>query len=474
MKIYFMGICGTAMGNIAVMLKSAGHEICGSDTGVYEPMKSVLENAGIEICESWSVERLKKIKPDLVVVGNVISRMNVEIEWLLKTRAFEFTSLAELIGSRVIGSRASLVVSGTHGKTTTTTISAFLLSRQNPETGWMIGGVPKDLPSGSNLGSEDAPFAIEGDEYDTAFFDKRSKFIHYRPRVLLINNIEFDHADIFRDLTDVKRTFTHVRRIVSGDGLIVENGDDANIASLEKTPWVRRVKVGFGDGCDLKISDFKEERFGSSFKLSFGGKSKIIEWSLQGEFNARNAAMAIMGVAAISGFENPLDLDLEALKSFGGVKRRQEVILDTQDVVAVEDFGHHPTAIAGTIKSLRERFAGFEIYAAFEPRSNTAKMNIFEDEFARSLSGADKVYIAHIHNVEKMDEKKRMETSRLAQKGGEKFAAFASNEKLLETLSCDVDCAVKSGKKVLCAFFSNGSFDGVHKKFASLFSEERR
>ncbi|MBR6388704.1 MAG: Mur ligase [Opitutales bacterium] len=470
MKIYFMGICGTAMGNIAVMLKNIGHEISGADTGVYEPMKSVLENAGIEICEGWDVERLKKISPDLVVVGNVISRMNVEIEWLLQTRAFEFTSLADLIGSKIIGSRPALVVSGTHGKTTTTTIATYLLSRQNSGTGWMIGGVPKDLPGGSNFGSAGAPFVIEGDEYDTAFFDKRSKFIHYRPRVLLINNIEFDHADIFRDLYDVKRTFTHVRRVVAGGGVIVENGDDQNIATLEPTPWVRRVKVGFGENCDLKISDFCEARFGSSFNLTFGGRSEKIEWGLQGEYNARNAAMAIMGVASILNLENPLDLDLSALASFGGVKRRQDVILDTPNVVAIEDFGHHPTAIAGTIKSLRERFAGFKIYAAFEPRSNTAKMNIFEDEFAKSLSLADKVCIAHIHNIEKLNPQTRMDTFRLAQKGGEKFCAFNSNEELLNALVSDVVGAESRGEKALCVFFSNGSFDGVHKKFAQIFA----
>ena len=334
----------------------------------------------------------------------------------------------------------------------------------------MIGGVPKDLPGGSNFGLADAPFVIEGDEYDTAFFDKRSKFIHYRPRVLLINNIEFDHADIFRDLYDVKRTFSHVRRIVSGGGAIVENGDDQNIASLEPTPWVRRVKVGFGENCDLKISEFKEARFGSSFVLNFGGKSKKIEWGLQGEYNARNAAMAVMGVASILGLENPLDLDLGALSSFGGVKRRQDVILDTPNIVAIEDFGHHPTAIAGTLKSLRERFAGFKIYAAFEPRSNTAKMNIFEDEFASSLKNADKVYIAHIHNIEKLNAQRRMDTFRLAQKGGENFAAFDSNERLLNALVSDVETAAACGEKIVCAFFSNGSFDGVHKKFAQIFA----
>ena len=469
MKIYFMGICGTAMGNIAVMLKNIGHEISGADTGVYEPMKSVLENAGIEICEGWDVERLKKISPDLVVVGNVISRMNVEIEWLLQTRAFEFTSLADLIGSKIIGSRPALVVSGTHGKTTTTTIASYLLSQIDPGTGWMIGGVPKDLPGGSNFGSAGSPFAIEGDEYDTAFFDKRSKFIHYRPRVLLINNIEFDHADIFRDLYDVKRTFTHVRRVVSGGGAIVENGDDENIASLEPTPWVKRVKVGFEAGSDLRISDFKEGEFGSSFVLNFGGASKKIEWGLQGEFNARNAAMAIAGVAEILGVQNPLGLkSLSSLQNFGGVRRRQELILRGEKVCAIEDFGHHPTAIAKTLKSVRERFRGRKIFACFEPRSNTAKTNVFEAEFAESLKLADRAYIGFC-NSKKIADEKRMDTSRLAKIGGENFAAFESNGALLERLVSD---AKAESAKIACVFFSNGSFDSIHKKFAEIFAEK--
>ena len=465
MKIYFMGICGTAMGNIAVMLKSVGHEVCGSDKGVYEPMKGVLTRAGIEIFDGFDARRLEALKPDLVVVGNVVSRLNPEIEWLLNSRAFKFTSLAELIGSKIIDSRPSLVVSGTHGKTTTTAIAAFLLSKLDSATGWLIGGVPKNLPGGSNFGSENSPFVIEGDEYDTAFFDKRSKFIHYRPRVLLINNIEFDHADIFRDLQDVKRTFTHLRRIVAGVGCIVENADDENIASLEPTPWVARVRVGLSENSDLKISDFKESRFGSSFKLSFAGKTKELSWGLQGIYNARNAAMALMGVSKILAMESPLDLDLNLLKNFEGVSRRQEILLDAPNLCVVEDFGHHPTAIACTLKSLRERFEGYELYACFEPRSNTAKTNIFEPEFAEALKLADRVFIGAV-NAPKIPEQRRMNTSRLAVLGGGAFEAFSSNEELLENLLKRVElCA---DKKILCVFFSNGSFDSIHKKFVQL------
>ncbi len=463
-----MGICGTAMGNIAVMMKAIGHEICGTDTAVYEPMKGVLERAGIEIFDGWSAARLKALKPDLVVVGNVVSRMNPEIEYLWESREFPITSLAELIGNQIIATRPALVVSGTHGKTTTTSIAAYLLSKFAPNTGWMVGGVPKDLPGGSNYGDASSPFVIEGDEYDTAFFDKRSKFIHYRPKVLLINNIEFDHADIFRDLTDVKRTFTHVRRVVSGSGMIIENGDDANIASLEDTPWVKRIKVGFAPNCDLRISDFKQSADFASFKLTYAGKEKSVKWSMQGEYNARNAAMAIAGVAKILGYENLLDLDISSLENFSGIARRQEVILDNAKVCIVEDFGHHPTAIKGTIESLKQKYAGVKISACFEPRSNTAKTNIFEDDFAASLNLADKVYIGAAPKLSKTSTSKPIDTKKMAQNYGSKFSAFETNESLYEKLCSDI---LASKEKELIVFFSNGSFDGIHKRAVLKFKD---
>ena len=468
MKIYFMGVCGTAMGNVAVMMKSLGHDVSGSDTGVYEPMKGVLERAGIAIFDGWDPARLEALAPDLVVVGNVISRMNPELEWLWNGRRFPHVSLAELVGSHVIGRRPSLVVGGTHGKTTTTSIAAYLLDILAPGSGWMIGGVPRNLGAGASFGAPDSPFAIEGDEYDTAFFDKRSKFIHYRPRVLLVNNVEFDHADIFRDIADVKRTFTHVRRIVAGGGMIVENGDDANIAALEDTPWVRRMKVGFGAGCDLRISDFREDCGGSSFSLSFGGASARVGWALQGEFNARNAAMALAGVSAILGMGGPLDIDAGLLSGFRGVARRQELILDSPRVKAVEDFGHHPTAIRATLESVRRRFEGFRVYACFEPRSNTAKTNVFEREFGESLGVADMAFLGAAPGLSKIAEDRRISTARIAEAGGEGFMAFEKNEDLLATL---VENVKNSPEKIVCVFFSNGSFDGIHKKFAEIFGK---
>ena len=467
MKIYFIGICGTATGNVAILTKRLGHEVMGSDTGMYEPMKGALERAGVDAREGWDAARLDAFAPDLVVVGNAISRMNTELEFVLAAGKYDYTSLPDLIGRKLIGSRKSLVVSGTHGKTTTTTLSAYLLRANGADAGWLIGGIPANLPEGgSNLGSPDAPFAIEGDEYDSAFFDKRSKFIHYRPFVLAVNNIEFDHADIFRDLCDVKRTFTHVRRIVNPRGAIVENGDDPNIASLEPTPWTRRIKVGLGENCDVRIKDFVQSGESSSFKLVCRGREKCVEWAMQGEFNARNAAMAATGVSLVLG-RDALDIDLSSLSAFAGVKRRQEIVGHTRDMrtIAVEDFGHHPTAIRLTVESLRQKYPDYRIFACFEPRSNTAKSNVLQAEFERSLELADRAYLGFV-NAKRLDAAHKFDTFAAQARHAGRFFAFESNEKLLQKLESDTDYA----QKTVCVFFSNGSFDNIQKIFAEKIS----
>ena len=469
MKIYFIGICGTATGNVAILMKKLGHEVLGSDRGMYEPMKSALASTGVAAREGWEPGRIGDFSPDLVVVGNAVSRMNPELEYVLARPELAYTSLPALVGERLIDPRPSLVVSGTHGKTTTTAIAAFLLKSAGANPGWLIGGIPADLPEGgSNLGGPSSPFVIEGDEYDSAFFDKRSKFIHYRPRVLAVNNLEFDHADIFRDLFDVKRTFTHVRRIVSPLGAIVENGDDENIASLEPTPWVRRLKVGFGVGCDVRISGFAQSGESSSFRLSGFGVEKSVEWPLAGEFNARNAAMAIVGASLAGGFANPLAVPADCLSNFRGVRRRQEILLASAQVVAVEDFGHHPTAIALTVGSLRKKYPQFKIWACFEPRSNTAKRNVMQDSFARALASADRAFIGSA-DVSKVAPELRVDTSAMAALDPSKIRAFESNPALLESLESAVRAETAAGGKVLCAFFSNGSFDGIHRRFAEDF-----
>ena len=468
MRIYFMGICGTAMGNAALLVREQGHEVCGSDTGVYPPMSDVLADAGIEVFDGYDADRLAKLQPDRVIVGNVISRGNVEVEWLLNQSEVEFISLPQLFHDTVLIKRCPVVITGTHGKTTTSSLTAFLLSESGIDPGWLIGGVPRDLPSGAKLGS-DKPFVLEGDEYDTAFFDKRSKFIHYRPQIAVLNNLEFDHADIFRDLQDVQRSFQHFLRIIPSKGFAIINGDDANIEALLPAPWTQVITVGTGSGNDLLIADFKDGKDGASFDLIWKGTQWTrIEWSLHGLFNARNAAMAGLAAALASNLESPVDFDLSVLSRFKGVQRRQDVLYSDKRCVVLEDFGHHPTAIAGTLEGIRAAYQDRELIAVFEPRSNTSCTSIFQEAFTEALALADRVYIGAVHRAEKIATDQRLDTQKMASVlSGKGCAAMAfdSNESLMEELR--IQAPMMDGAVLL--FFTNGSFDGVQHKVVALF-----
>jgi UDP-N-acetylmuramate: L-alanyl-gamma-D-glutamyl-meso-diaminopimelate ligase len=475
MRIYFMGICGTAMGNAALLLRECGHEVLGADTGIYPPMSTTLAAAGIEILEGWSPERLEKLAPDLVVVGNAQSRGHPEVEWLLNERKIPFTSVPEILSRLLFSNRRNIVISGTHGKTTTSAMTAFLLARAGANPGWLVGGVPRDLSSGAELGGKDAPFVIEGDEYDSAFFDKRSKFLHYNPRVLVVNNVEMDHADIFRDLADVQRSFRHVSRIVPGKGWILVNGDDPGALALLPCPWTKVVTAGLAEGCDLRLADFADSPEGASFTLAWKGGAPIrVQLALNGLFNARNAAMALLSSVLIrepapEAIPALLVEGAAAISSFVGVHRRQETLVETPALVAVEDFGHHPTALACTLDALRARWPGRKVVAVFEPRSNTSVTNLFEKEFTQALAHADGALIGHVHRAEKIAPEKRLDTARVAEAlrrdGREAFAAKDSAE--VSAKLEEIALSSTAEKPVLVAFFSNGSFDGVIGRFAA-------
>jgi UDP-N-acetylmuramate: L-alanyl-gamma-D-glutamyl-meso-diaminopimelate ligase len=469
MKIYFMGICGTAMGNAALLARAAGHEVFGADAGIYPPMSHVLADAGITVHEGYDPVRLEKFAPDLVVIGNAMSRGHPEIEWLLDTRALPFMSLPAMLHEFVLKNRRNLVVCGTHGKTTTTSLAAFLLRENGRDPGYLIGGVPHDPPTGSHLGAATDPFVIEGDEYDSAFFDKRSKFIHYAPHIAVLNNLEFDHADIFRDLADVQRTFSHLTRIVPRNGFIVMNGDDENLCALGPLPWTRVVSVGKGQENDLQIVDFAETAAGASFRLVWRGTPwGEVCWSQPGLFNARNAAMAACAVGLALDGKNPAVLKLDALARFRGVKRRQEVLAATPRLTIIEDFGHHPTALAETLRSFRARFPGATLTAVFEPRSNTARTKALQAGFAIALALADEVYLGAVNRAEKLAADERFDTDAVVrQLGTQKVRAhaFADNQELLAKLSSDALVASEHSRVVV--FFTNGSFDGIIPKFTA-------
>lgn len=473
MRIYFLGICGTAMGNAALLARAAGHEVSGSDLGVYPPMSTVLAAAGITLHEGYDAARLERLAPELVVIGNALSRGNPEVEWLLDTRALPFTSLPALLADFVLKGRRNVVIAGTHGKTTTTALTAFLLRENGRDPGFLIGGVPQDPPTGNHLGAAADPFVIEGDEYDSAFFDKRSKFIHYAPHIAVLNNLEFDHADIFRDLQDVQRTFLHLARIVPRNGWIVLNGDDDNLRALGPLGWTRVVRVGTGAGNDLRIADFAETPAGASFALIWKGRPWTkVEWTQPGLFNARNAAMAACAAGlALHGQQAdvPLhSLQLGSLARFRGVKRRQELLVDRPQLKVIEDFGHHPTALAETLQSFRARFPGHEVHAAFEPRSNTSRTKVMQAGFMRALALADEVWLGAVSRAEKLKEDERFDAEAVSQHletQGVVAHSAPTNAAMLDQLLAATQAT--GPRPRLVVFFTNGSFDGIIGKYVA-------
>ena len=458
-----MGVCGTAMGNAALLARAAGHTVSGADTGVYPPMSTVLAAAGIELHEGYDAARLAKLAPDLVVVGNAMSRGNPEVEWLLDTRALAFTSLPAFLHDVVLRHRRNLVICGTHGKTTTTALAAFLLRAAGRDPGFLIGGVPRDPPTGSHLGAAGDPFVIEGDEYDSAFFDKRSKFIHYAPHVAVLNNLEFDHADIFRDVADVQRTFIHLSRIVPRNGWIVLNGDDENLRALGPMAWTRVVRVGVGEGNDVRIESFTETTEGASFALSWRGEPWArVRWGLGGLFNARNAAMAATAAGLALHPERPAALALSSLADFRGVKRRQEIRLPGERVTVIEDFGHHPTAIGETLRSLRARHPGTRLTAVFEARSNTSRTKSLQGAFQEALAQADEVYLGAVSRADRIPASERFDPPAVAaalEARGIAARFAATNADLLVALKAGTLSGGDSRRLVV--FFTNGSFDGI-------------
>lgn len=384
-----MGICGTMMSHVALLLKEMGHQVYGVDHKFMNPIAQLLKDQNVPTWEGYNVERLKTLKPDAIIVGNVISRGNVEIEFLLESKAFPFYSFPEFLEKVLFKDRNMVVVSGTHGKTTTTSALAFLLKKvSNP--GYLIGGIPHNFTTGCALGTPDAPFIIEGDEYDTAFFDKKSKFFHYWPNTLIINNIEFDHCDIFRDLQEIQRSFHQLTRLLPKNGHLIINGDDPHVNALLPCDWTQIHSVGFGDHNQWHIRNFKTKNLHIFFDLYRSNKLiyKRIEAPLLGEFNARNLAMA-----CVACYENHWEINPQYLKHFHGVKRRQTLLLKKGNLILYEDFGHHTTAIQETLKALKTSYSNYKLIAIFEPACNTSASHYFEEKATNAFASADEIWI---------------------------------------------------------------------------------
>jgi len=386
MHIHILGICGTFMGGIAALAKAAGHTVTGCDANVYPPMSTQLAGLGIDIVEGYEPGQLD-IGPDYVVVGNAMSRGNPVVEAMLNRR-IPYCSGPQWLSEHVLHSRHVLAVSGTHGKTTTSSMLAWILEDAGLEPGFLIGGIPVNFGESARFGSS-VYFVVEADEYDTAFFDKRAKFVHYRPQTLIINNLEFDHADIYRDLDAILWQFHQLMRTVPANGRVVVNGDDANVAQvIEQGCWtpVERYRAAAGAEWSGHFVDRAERRIA----VVHEGETAEANWQLGGRHNLENALAAV--AAANSAGVSPARA-LDALSRFSGVKRRMERTATVGDIALYDDFAHHPTAIERSVAGLRTRFPGQRIVVALEPRSNTMKMGVHDATLASSLDGADLVFV---------------------------------------------------------------------------------
>jgi UDP-N-acetylmuramate: L-alanyl-gamma-D-glutamyl-meso-diaminopimelate ligase len=401
MHIHILGICGTFMGSLAVLARELGHTVTGSDQGVYPPMSTQLENQGIALLEGYRPENLEP-EPDLVLIGNALSRGNPEVEAVLN-RNIDYMSGPEWLAREVLKDRWVMAVAGTHGKTTTTAMLLWILEQAGFDAGYLVGGVPRDFPVSARLGRSDF-FVIEADEYDSAFFDKRSKFIHYRPRTLILNNLEFDHADIFDSVEAIERQVHHLVRTVPSQGLIIRPALDPHLDNaLALGRWTPIQDTAVGSEIS-RTADWRAELLaedGSRFMVIHHEQPvATLSWSLTGQHNVRNALAAIAAARHVG--VTP-DHAVAALCRFSGVKRRMELLADIDGVRVYDDFAHHPTAIATTLEGLRRRVGDEPILALIEPRSNTMKQGVHRDRLLASAERADRVFWANLNGMDWLD-----------------------------------------------------------------------
>jgi UDP-N-acetylmuramate: L-alanyl-gamma-D-glutamyl-meso-diaminopimelate ligase len=454
MHIHILGICGTFMGGIAAIAKQMGFRVSGCDANVYPPMSTQLAQLGVELKSGYLVEHLDD-EPDLVIIGNAMARGNVMVEYILD-RKIAYTSGPQWLLEHVLKDRWVLAVSGTHGKTTTSSMLTWILQYAGMEPGFLIGGVPQNFDCSARSGN--APFfVIEADEYDTAFFDKRSKFVHYRPNTLVINNMEFDHADIFHDISDIQRQFHHLIRMVPSNGLILSPKNEAAITeTLAMGCWtptehsVVEADKFLGWHAEKCIAD------GSEFIVSFKGVIQgRVNWSLIGDFNIDNGLMAI---AAARHAGVPSKVAIEALTSFINTKRRLELKGEVNQVRVFDDFAHHPTAIAKTLAGVRANVGSRRVMAILEPRSNTMKSGVHKDTLAKSLSDADMVFVYQGEQVKWSVEALIADCVQ---------PCFVSQD--IRQLVANIVANAQAGDTLVV--MSNGGFGGIHQKLLSALAE---
>ncbi len=462
--IHLIAICGVGMASLAGLLQDRGYHVTGSDQNIYPPMSTYLAEIGIEVMAGFSAEHLDS-SPDFVIIGNVVSRGNPEAEYVLK-RGVPYNSFPQALGQFLIGKRRSLVVTGTHGKTTTTALAAWVLSRAGLDPGFFVGGVPLNFGSGWRTGNGDY-VVLEGDEYDSAFFDKGPKFLHYRPRHVILTSVEFDHADIYRDLDHVKDAFRRLMELIPADGNLLVCSDYP--AALEVAGRAKCPVTSYGSAGDWQAGSVKFLDGRAFFSPLYRGNGEgEVEAGLIGRHNVKNA-LAVYAMGRALGIER--GKLVEGFATFSGVKRRQELKGERRGILVIDDFAHHPTAVAETIDAVRSAYPKRRLWALFEPRSNTSKRNIFEMEFARSLAQADRVIIAGLYQPEKVPAAERLsvdnvvtEINRLA--GAERAITIAD----ARAMAAHVSTHGMAGDVVLV--MSNGAFDGVHDKILRALSAD--
>lgn len=471
-KIYFMGIGGTGMAAVAGLCQEAGYQVSGSDVPMYPPMSTMLEELKISVRSPYAAENLAAEKPDMVVVANALSRGNVELETLLRS-GIPYTSFPKLTGELFLKHRTSIVVTGTHGKTTTSSLLAHVLFELKQDPGFIIGGIPRNFPRSFRLGTGKT-FVIEGDEYDTAFFDKGPKFLHYHPHHLIINNIEFDHADIYANVEAIEAQFANVARLVPADGVIMANMDDPRVRKLMEVvqPKCKVIKVStLGESKDGDVTLVRyaaregnrgEQLWTAVIKTKTWGELNI-ETTLSGTHMLANITQVVATIESLAEkgrlTKVPTAAELIlAIKTFKSVARRLDHLGAVGDIDIFEDFAHHPTAVGLVIEGFRAVYPNRRLLVAFEPKNATSRRNIFQKAYIKKLGLADGVYLGPCPEDKRIPGEERMNIEELAQNIGSKAAAFASNDELLSKMFKDI----RPGDAAI--FMSSGSFSGIQYK----------
>ncbi len=461
--IHLIGICGTAMASLAGMLKERGFRVSGSDAAAYPPMSDFLRGLGIPVAQPFDPRNLEP-RPDLVVVGNAMSRGNVELEHVLDDR-IDFCSLPQLLHDEFLRGKEVLVVAGTHGKTTTTSMLSWIFHSAGLDPSFLIGGIAENFGSSFHIG-QGKHFILEGDEYDTAFFDKGPKFLHYFPDAIILTSVEFDHADIYKDLDAVETAFKRLVNLIPRRGRIMAFDGVAGGAS--ESPSLERClakafcpveRYGAGPRANWQVANLHLVPGRTSWTVLRNGESwGDFEFSLAGEYNVWNATAAA-ALAASCGISK--EAIAEALKTFKSVKRRLEVKAQVNGITIIDDFAHHPTAIAGTLKALRARYAGARLWAILEPRSNTLRRRVLQSDLARSLALADEVVVAGVFRSDAVPENERLELPALAseiERNGRPARLLADADAIVRAVAPEM----RSGDVV--AILSNGGFGGIYEK----------